>query len=121
LTILCSGVNIEYGKTASSELVVRAISGTYGKISGYLLGFMMAVFAISSVIGWGFYGNVCCDFLFGKKGVAVFKILYPITCIFGAISSSAFAWETASLFNGIMLIINLPVIMLLWSGEEVKK
>ena len=121
LTILCSGVNIEYGKTASSELVVRAISGAYGKTSGYLLGFMMAVFAISSVIGWGFYGNVCCDFLFGKKGVAVFKILYPITCIFGAISSSAFAWETASLFNGIMLIINLPVIMLLWSGEEVKK
>ena len=121
LTILCSGVNIEYGKTASSELVVRAISGAYGKTSGYLLGFMMAVFAISSVIGWGFYGNVCCDFIFGKKGVAVFKILYPITCIFGAISSSAFAWETASLFNGIMLIINLPVIMLLWSGEEVKK
>ena len=116
LTILCSRVNIEYGKTASSELVVTALSGTYGEISGYLLGFMMAVFAISSVIGWGFYGNVCCEFLLGKKGVAAFKMLYPMTCVLGAVLSSAFAWKAASFFNGIMLIINLPVIMLLWSG-----
>ncbi len=121
LTILCSRVNIEYGSIASSELVSLALSRVYGENAVYLLAFMMSIFAFSSVIGWAFYGDICTKFLFGNRGAAAFKVLYPAACVLGAVLSSSVPWRMSALFNGFMLIINLPVIILLWSKKSDRK
>lgn len=120
LTILCSGVNIEYGRIASSELVSSALSFVYGDIAIILLIFMMSIFAFSSVIGWAFYGNICSKFLFGKKGVVIFKVIYPVFCLLGAVLSSEIPWRMSSFLNGLMLIINLPVLLILWNKKGEK-
>jgi len=113
LTILCSGVNINYGNVASAELVGKAFFVNYGAFSKILLSSMMCFFGFSSIIGWAVYGNVCLDFLFGKKGKKVFLLLYPLGCIIGAVSSIDFAWKISEFFNGIMLTVNLPSILFL--------
>lgn len=113
LTILCSGVKINYGSTASSELVAEALATSYGNKAQGLLFVMMAVFAFSSVIGWAIYGNCCSHFLLGNFGKRMFNLLYPFACIAGAAFDVGLAWRLAAFFNGIMLCINLPSVVYL--------
>lgn len=113
LTILCSRVNINYGFNASSELVVDSLSAIYGNLSTPIIAAMLCLFSFSSIIGWAVYGKISTRFLFGAKGEGIFTFIYPFACIFGAVTSSSFAWDLSAFFNGIMLIINLPVLILL--------
>ncbi|MGN0492413.1 MAG: alanine/glycine:cation symporter family protein [Acutalibacteraceae bacterium] len=113
LTILCSGVNIEYGKTASTELVARALSGLYGKSSLVLLALMMCLFGVSSVIGWGLYGIVCSGYVFGKRGERAFTAVYPLFCVVGALCRAETAWRLSAFFNGIMLCVNVFAVLML--------
>ena len=113
LSLLCSGVGIEYGKGASAELVSSAFATLYGKYAVILLAVMMCLFGLSSVIGWGYYGIVSCDYLFGKTGRRLFIILYPLACIPGALINADTAWRLSGIFNGILLCINAAAVLLL--------
>ena len=113
LTILTSGVNIEYGKAASTELAASALSSAYGKSGIILLGIMMCLFGLSSVIGWGFYGASCSYYIFGKKGERVFTVVYPLFCIVGALCKIDIAWRLSAFFNGIMLCVNVFAVFML--------
>ena len=113
LTILCSRVNINYGSIASSELVTKALSCCYGDFSSLILGVMMNIFAFSSVIGWALYGEISAEFLLREKGIKIFRIIYPLFCIFGAVCNANLAWRLSEFFNGIMLCINLPLVLML--------
>ena len=113
LSLLCSGVGIKYGKGASAELVSSAFATLYGKYAVILLAVMMCLFGLSSVIGWGYYGIVSCDYLFGKTGRRLFIILYPLACIPGALINADTAWRLSGIFNGIMLCINAAAVLLL--------
>lgn len=119
LTILCSGVNIEYGKTASTELAASALSCVYGKSALILLALMMCLFGLSSVIGWGLYGVSCSGYLFGKKGERVFIFIYPLFCIAGAVCRVDTAWRLSAFFNGIMLCVNVFAVLFL--GDKAVK
>ena len=113
LSMLCSGVGIEYGKGASTELVSSAFATLYGKYSVILLAVMMCLFGLSSVIGWGYYGIVSCNFLFGKTGRRLFLLVYPLFCIPGALMNIDAAWRLSAFFNGILLSINVFAVLLL--------
>ncbi len=113
LSMLCSGVGIEYGKGASTELICSAFSTLYGKYSVVLLTVMMCLFGLSSVIGWGYYGIVSCEFLFGKAGRRLFIIIYPLLCVPGALMNIDAAWRLSAFFNGILLCVNTSAVMLL--------
>ncbi len=113
LTILSSGVKINYGSIASTELVSKVLSNNLGSFGNLALGVMMCLFAFSSIIGWAVYGRLCVGFVFGEKANRIFNILYPICCVLGAVVKSDFAWRLAGVCNGIMLCINLTAILLL--------
>ncbi len=119
LTILCSGVNINYGNIASTELVLKALSSVYGSAAQVLLTVMMAIFAYSSVLGWSVYADTAALYLSGTKGQRFFKLFYPIGCVIGAVFTSNMAWRLAAFFNGLMLCVNMPSVLLL--AEEFLK
>ncbi len=113
LTILSSGVIIDYKVVASSELVSNALSTFYGSFSQILLSLMLCLFGISSVIGWASYGVTASVFLKGEKAERIFISVYPLFCIVGALIDVGFAWRIADFFNGIMLIINTFAVLYL--------
>ncbi len=121
LTILCSGVKINYGDDASSFLVKEALFSVFGSFSSVLIPFMMCVFGFSSVIGWAVYGEICADFLKRPIIKKCFLITYPLFCIVGAVCDTALVWRLAAFFNGIMLIINLPAVVFLNDEFLIKK
>ena len=113
LMLLCSGIDINYGSVQSSSLAGEALSRCFGSFGYLLLCVMMAVFAFSSIIGWAVYGNICARFAGGKIFEKVFSVLYPLTCIAGAVMKADTAWRLSAFFNGIMLCVNVCAILLL--------
>ena len=113
LTILTSGVIINYNKSPASQLTISALSTLYGNASSYILSGLLLLFGVSSVIGWATYGISFSEFLFGNRGKKCFVLIYPFFCIVGAVMSASFVWQMAELFNGTLVIINLLVLIFL--------
>lgn len=125
LTILSSGVIIDYNSVASSALVAQSLGTVYGKFANIALSSMLCLFCISSIIGWAAYGISFAQFLCGEKGKKIFVFVYPLFCVAGAVMNVGFAWRLAEFFNGIMLCINLfavlimsPEAILILKGEK---
>lgn len=113
LTILSSGVIIDYNSVASSDLVVQSLGTVYGGFAHIALSLMLCLFGISSIIGWAAYGISFSQFLFKEKGEKIFVFMYPLFCIVGAVMNVSFTWRLAEFFNGIMLCINLFAVLIL--------
>ncbi len=119
MVILCSGVEIGYGAAAGAELTISGFTRVYGSWVSVFTAVAMCCFAFSTIIGWGFYGTRCCEFLFGSKYNKAFMIVYSLMAIVGATMDLGLPWSIADTFNGLMAIPNLIALFLL-SGTVVK-
>ena len=113
LIILLSGVNIEFGKAAGSELTISGFVAVYGNWITIFTAIAMCCFAFSTIIGWGLYGSRCVEFLFGSKATKVFLALYSLVAIVGATMDLGLVWSISETFNGLMAIPNLIAVFLL--------
>ena len=119
LVILCSGVNIDFGKAAGAELTIHGFTSTYGNWVSIFTAIAMCCFAFSTIIGWGLYGARCIEFLFSSKVIKPFMVVYSLVAILGATVDLGLIWNIADTFNGLMAIPNLIALFLL-SGTVVK-
>ncbi len=119
LTILCSGVPIEYGVAAGAELTIAGFTSTYGSWVSIFTAVAMCCFAFSTIIGWGLYGARCVEFLFSTKAIKPFMVLYSLVAIVGATVDLGLIWSISDTFNGLMAIPNLIAVFLL-SGTVVR-
>lgn len=113
LIILLSGVDIEFGKAAGSELTISGFVSVYGNWITIFTAIAMCCFAFSTIIGWGLYGSRCVEFLFGSKATKVFLALYSLVAIVGATMDLELVWGISETFNGLMAIPNLIAVFLL--------
>lgn len=119
LVILCSGVNIDFGKAGGAELTIQGFTSTYGNWVSLFTAVSMCCFAFSTIIGWGLYGARCIEFLFSSKVIKPFMVVYSLVAILGATVDLGLIWNIADTFNGLMAIPNLIALFLL-SGTVVK-
>lgn len=115
LVILCSGVKINYGKTAGAELTISGFTATFGGWVSVMLAVALCCFAFSTILGWGLYGSRCIEFLFGKSAIKPFIVVYSLVAIIGATMDLGLIWNIADTFNGLMVIPNLIAVLLLSS------
>ncbi len=113
LTILCSGVAINYGEAAGAELTISGFTSTYGNWVSLFTAVSMCCFAFSTIIGWGLYGSRCVEFIFGNKSVRPFLVIYSFVSIVGAAIDLGLLWDIADTFNGFMVVPNLIALFLL--------
>ena len=119
LTILCSGVPVEFGAAAGAELTISGFTATYGSWVSIFTAVAMCCFAFSTILGWGLYGARCMEFLGSAKFIKPFMILYSLMGVVGATMDLGLLWSIADTFNGLMAIPNLIALFLL-SGTVVK-
>lgn len=98
--------------TASGEALngaVMAIQAFSSSIGGgaYIVSIGLMLFAFTTVIAWGYYGEKCCEYLFGTRSVIGYRILYTLIIIPGAALKMEIVWILADIFNGLMAIPNL--------------
>lgn len=119
LTILCSGVPIQYGAAAGAELTISGFTSTYGSWVSIFTAVAMCCFAFSTILGWGLYGARCIEFIFSSKVIRPFMVIYSFVSILGATMDLGLLWDIADTFNGLMAIPNLIALLLL-SGTVVR-
>ena len=83
-------------------------------VGKYLLSFAIFAFAITTLLGWFYYGQECLRFLINKPAVLfAYKILYTLVAFLGAVTSLTVAWDFANFSNGLMVIPNVISLLLL--------
>ena len=119
MTILCSGVPVQYGVDAGAELTISGFIATYGSWVSVFTAVALCCFAFSTIIGWGLYGARCIEFILGEKVIKPFMVAYSLVAIVGATADLGLIWGIADTCNGLMAIPNLIALFLL-SGTVVK-
>ncbi len=120
LTIIVSGIDIEFGKSVSSELITGAFATVFGdKFASLFVAIALFLFAFSTIIGWSLYGTRCMEYLFGVKVSKVYQFIFSAVIIVGATTSLETVWGLADTFNGLMAIPNFIALFAL-SGVVAK-
>lgn len=69
--------------------------------------FAVTFFAFSSLLGWSFYGLRAWEYLFGKKSLPLYKLLFAAAALPGALWSADTVLRLSDVFNGCMALPNL--------------
>ncbi len=67
----------------------------------------LAAFAVTTLIGWSYFGEKATEYLVGKKGIPCYKFVYILMIYFGAVIPMNLVWECTDLINGLMVLPNL--------------
>lgn len=88
--------------------------GSWGEPIGHgIVGFGLAFFAYSTMIAWSYYGDRSAEFLFGKKAILPYRILFTILVVVGASVPLELVWNFADIANMLMAVPNLISLILL--------
>lgn len=90
-----------------ATLVSQAFGSVFGRFGEMFIAIAMLLFAFTTVLGWSQYGTKAVEYLFGAKGVKVYKVIFVLMISSGAIMTSSLAWDISDTFNGLMMIPNL--------------
>ncbi len=119
LVILCSGIAVPYGTDVGAELTSDAFSVIYGGWVSVLIALALVCFALATVLGWGYYGLRCAQYLFGEGIFPFFVAMQVITVVLGAVLKTGTVWLLAETVNALMAIPNLIALLAL-SPEFIK-
>jgi AGCS family alanine or glycine:cation symporter len=94
------------------------VSAAFGKYFGapgtWFVAIAMLFFAFTTVLGWSQYGSKAVEYLFGTKGVKVYKVILVAMIVSGAVMEGDLAWDLSDTFNGLMMIPNLIGVLALF-------
>lgn len=111
LSIVISGVWTS-GKSGA-ELTQLAFDSAMPGMGHSYVAIILAVFALTTIFGWGYYGERCWQFLFGKWIIKPYRILWTLCVFIGATIKMDTAWTIADILNALMAIPNLISLLVL--------
>ena len=120
LTLLCSGIDLNYGTMGETSLVSASLGTLFTPQGGaIIIALCLALFAFSTILGWALYGSRCCEFLFGPKAIKPYQVIYVLVIVVGATTDLGLVWDIADTLNGLMALPNLIALAAL-SGVVIK-
>lgn len=122
--VLSSGlVDLETGVVISDQvstaLVAEAFSTVFGKFGSAFIAIAILLFAFSTTLGWSQYGSKGFEYLFGRKNIKFYQIVFVLFIVIGATMDLSLAWDISDTLNGMMAIPNLIGVLTL-SGTVMK-
>ncbi|MGC3981645.1 MAG: sodium:alanine symporter family protein [Steroidobacteraceae bacterium] len=105
LSIVISGVWTT-GKSGA-ELTQLAFDSVAPGFGHAYVAVILAVFALTTIFGWGYYGERCWQFLLGKWTIMPYRVLWTIGVFIGATIQMETVWTLADVLNALMAIPNL--------------
>ena len=123
MTILASGVITSQPELTGAQLTLSAFSTTLGGTGTIILALGLALFALSTILGWYYYAETALVYLCkGHYLLKPFKIFWIILIVLGGWGGAAVLnnlWDLSDTLNGLMTIPNLIGLLLL--SRELKK
>ena len=118
LTILTSGViDLKTGEAVTdvdATLVAESFNSVFHigdvELGRYFIALAILLFAFTTILGWSHYGAKAVEYLAGSHAKTVkkiYKIVFVVMILSGALMTSSIAWDISDTFNGMMMIPNL--------------
>ena len=111
LTLVVTGVWC--GDAAGAAMTQQALGTTLPGIGPVLLTVGLSLFAFTTILGWNYYGERCCEYLFGVKGILPYRLIFIGLIATGAFLKLDAIWLIADIVNGLMAIPNLIALLAL--------
>ncbi len=111
LVILVTGV-MDTGETGA-ELTALAFSTGLPGPGGYIVLIAIIFFAYTTMLTWNFYGEKSWEYLFGRKVILPYRLVFLVFLFVGAIGGLELIWDIADTLNGLMAAPNLIALILL--------
>lgn len=112
IVVLSSGdIDLQTGHinpgVEDATLVARAFKNVFGSAGEIFVAVAILMFAFTTVLGWSHYGSKSVEYLFGLNAAKVYRVIFVLMIVSGAIMTSSIAWDISDTFNGMMMIPNL--------------
>ncbi len=107
-----NGVLIE-----GSPLAVAAFSSVHSSFR-YVVIFGLSFFAFTTMLAWSYYGEKCFEYLFGIQVAHIYRWLFTVAVVIGAVMELKIVWAIASIATGLMALPNLIAIVGLSKGVK---
>ncbi|MCA1754649.1 MAG: sodium:alanine symporter family protein [Spirochaeta sp.] len=118
LVILTTGV-IETGETGAGLASAAFNAGLPGP-GGTIVLVGLILFSYTTMLTWSFYGEKSWEYIFGKKIVLPYRIVFLGFLMVGAVGGLELIWSIADTMNGLMAAPNLIALLVL-AGVLVKE
>lgn len=117
LTLMVTGV-WQMSDVATGALTETAFNTVLPTMGGLPLGSLLlmvclSLFAFTTILGWNYYGERCCEFLFGVKSIMPYRLIFVLMVGLGAFLQLEAVWLIADIVNGLMALPNLIAIVAL--------
>ncbi len=108
LVILTTGM-WESGAYQGSALSIASFDKVLPGIGGIGVTLATVFFALSTILGWAYYGEVSVGYLTrkSKRAVLLYRFVYVAFVFVGAVGSLDLIWSISETMNGLMAIPNL--------------
>lgn len=112
-TMLAHPEIIMNGSISAGADLANAAFATIPLVGTPVLIVGMVSFAYSTILGWSYYGNRCVTYLFGKKAIIPYQIIYVAVGLLGALGVGDLVWTISDIGNAIMAIPNIIMVLML--------
>ena len=113
LVIVCNMLYDPVSATGVAETDLTAAAFAHLPYVGdTFLTLSLCAFAVTTLIGWSYFGETATEYLAGSRGVPLYKLVYILMIYLGAIIPMRLVWESTDLINALMA---LPNLLALWT------
>lgn len=116
LVLIVTGVigsNSPTGEPLAGAGMVVAAFNSVMSFGGMIVSIGLVLFAYSTMLGWAYYGEKCCEYIFGERSINWYRVLFSLIVIPGAMLDLEVVWNFADVANGLMVIPNIIALTLL--------
>ncbi len=65
------------------------------------------LFGLTTIIGWSYYGEKCCEYLLGQRSALYYRLIYTAVVSFGVMIPAQMLWPIADIANACMALPNI--------------
>lgn len=109
--ILTSG-SLSTGKNGAA-LISETFRNVLKDFSPFFTSLSILLFAFATIISWFYCGECCVKYIFGKKAIAFYRVIFTFCVVIGAYAKLETVWTVSDIFNGLMAFPNLAGLLIL--------
>ena len=108
IVILTTGIWTT-GEFEGAALSIASFNKILPGIGSVVVTMSTIFFALSTILGWAYYGEVAVGYLFknARKAVDIYRLIYVAVVFVGAVGSLDLIWSISETMNGLMAVPNL--------------
>ncbi|TDC27429.1 sodium:alanine symporter family protein [Streptomyces sp. 8K308] len=113
LAIVVTGVWDDPDVAEGAPMTIAAFEEGLGGWASHLVVISIVLFAASTIVGWGYYGDRCVESLWGVRAITPYRVLFVLMVYVGSVTDLQTVWLFSDVANGLMALPNLIGLVIL--------